>query len=71
MEIEFQQKMSNPIRELSSMQEILQVVPFEKELNTDSFIKLISTKMQNLLLRTTKHPKLLVPFELNDTKEES
>lgn len=71
MEIEFQQKMSNPIRELSNMQQILQVVPFEKELNIDNIIRLISTKIQDLLLTTTKHPKLLVPFELTEIKEES
>jgi len=71
MEIDIQQKVSNPIRELSNMHEILQVLPFEKELNTDNLIKLFSTKMLNLLLHTTKHPKLLVPFELSDTKDES
>jgi len=71
IDINIQQKVSNPIRELSKMNEILQVVPFEKELNIDSFIKLISTKIQNFLLRTTSHPKLLVPFELTEVKEES
>jgi len=71
MEIEFQQKVSNPIRELGHMGKILQVVPFEKELNTDSLFKLISTKIEDLLLQTTKHPKLLVPFERTETKEES
>jgi hypothetical protein len=71
MEIKFEQKISNPIRELSNMQQILQVVPFEKELNDDSFIKFISTKIEDLLLTTTRHPKLLVPFELDEEKEES
>jgi hypothetical protein len=71
MEIEFQQKVSNPIRELSQMEKILQVVPFEKNLTTNSLFNLISTKMQDLLLQTTKHPKLLVPFELTEIREES
>ncbi len=71
LEIDIQQKVSNPLRELANMHEILQVLPFEKELNTDNLIKLFSTKMLNLVLHTTKHPKLLVPFELSDTKDES
>ncbi|MCF6243757.1 MAG: hypothetical protein L3J43_01825 [Sulfurovum sp.] len=71
IEIEIEQKVSNPIRKLSSMNEILQVLPFEKELNTNNFIRLISTKMQDLVLSVTKHPKLLVPFELSEFKEQS
>jgi len=71
MEIDIEQKVANPIRELSNMSEILQVAPFEKHLNTDNFIKLISTKIQDFLLTTTRHPKLLVPFALTEGKEES
>jgi hypothetical protein len=70
MKIDIEQKVANPIRELSSMKNILQVAPFEKRLNTDSFMKLISTKVQDSLLTTTRHPKLLVPFALADGKEE-
>lgn len=62
MQIDIQQKLANPIRELSNMDNILQIAPFEQSLNTDSFIKLISTKVQDFILTTTKHPKLLVPF---------
>ncbi len=70
MKIDIEQKVANPIRELSSMQDILQVAPFEKHLNTDSFMKLISTRVQDFILTTTRHPKLLVPFALNEGKEE-
>ncbi len=70
MEIEIEQKISNPIRELSNMKEILQVAPFEKNLNTDNFIKLISMKVQDFILTTNRHPKLLVPFAISETKEE-
>lgn len=70
MKIDIEQKVANPIRELSNMNEILQVAPFEKDLNSDSFIKLISTKIQDFILTTTRHPKLLVPFALTDGKEE-
>ena len=71
MEIDIEKKVANPIRELTNMNNILQVAPFEKRLNTDSFLKLISTKVQDFLLTTNKHPKLLVPFELNEDKDES
>ncbi|WP_309500257.1 TrkA C-terminal domain-containing protein [Sulfurovum sp.] len=64
VELKFEQRVSNPIRELSKMEDILQVAPFEKRLNTDSFKRLISSKIQDFLLTTHRHPKLLVPFEI-------
>ncbi len=64
MEINIKQKVANPIREIANMKDILQIAPFEKQLNTDNFMKLISTKVQDFLLTTKKHPKLLVPFAL-------
>jgi len=71
MKIDIEQKIANPIRELSNMNEVLQIAPFEKRLNSDNFIKFISTKVQDFLLTTTRHPKLLVPFEVTEGKEES
>jgi len=64
MDITIEQKVTNPIRELSAMKDILQIAPFEKELNTDNLMKFVSTKVQDFLLTTKKHPKLLVPFAL-------
>ncbi len=64
MEVNIEQKVANPIRELSNMEDILQIAPFEKHLNTDSLRKLISNKIQDFLLTTNKHPKLLVPFAI-------
>ena len=66
MEINIEQKVANPIRELANMNDILQIAPFEKRLNTDNFMKLISTKVQDFLLTTNKHPKLLVPFAISE-----
>jgi len=62
MEINIVQKVANPIREISNMEDILQIAPFEKRLNTDSLKKLISDRVQDFLLTTNRHPKLLVPF---------
>jgi len=66
LEINIEQKVANPIRELANMKDILQIAPFEKRLNTDNFMKLISTKIQDFLLTTKKHPKLLVPFAISE-----
>ena len=66
MEINIEQKVVNPIRELTVMEDILQIAPFEKQLNTDSFMRLISTRVQDFLLTTKRHPKLLVPFALGE-----
>jgi len=66
MEINIEQKIANPIRELANMNNILQIAPFEERLNGDTFRKLISSKVQDFLLTTTKHPKLLVPFAITE-----
>ena len=70
MQIDIEQKVANPIRALSNMNEILQVAPFEKRLNSDNFAKYISTRVQDFLLTTTRHPKLLVPFAITEGKDE-
>lgn len=67
MEINIEQKVANPIRELSAMENILQVAPFENRLNTDSFRKYISSHIQDFLLTTNRHPKLLVPFAITES----
>jgi len=66
MDIHIEQKVANPIRELDSMVDVLQIVAFEKELNTYNFMRLISTRVKDFLLTTRKHPKLLVPFALSE-----
>ena len=67
MEMQIEQKVANPIRELSNMEDILQIAPFEKRLNTDSLRKLISNKIQDFILTTNRHPKLLVPFAITES----
>ncbi len=66
MDIKIEHKIANPIRELANMENVLQIAPFEKELNQNSFWKLISTKISDFLLTTRKHPKLLVPYALGE-----
>lgn len=67
MDIKIEQKVANPIRELSTMSDILQVAPFEKRLNTMSLRKLISNQIQDFLLTTNRHPKLLVPYAITES----
>jgi len=66
MDINIEQKVANPIRELTNMRDILQIAPFEEHLNGTSWRKLISVKVQDFLLTTQRHPKLLVPFVVNE-----
>jgi len=66
MDIHIEKKVANPIRELSRMTDILQIVPFEKELNRYNILKLVSTRVKDFLLTTKQHPKLLVPFALGE-----
>ncbi|MEA1954740.1 MAG: hypothetical protein U9O24_10155 [Campylobacterota bacterium] len=65
-EISIEHKVANPIRELTNMQQVLQIAPFENHLNGGSIIRLISTKIQDFLLASKRHPKLLVPFAINE-----
>ena len=66
MDIKIEQKIANPIREITAMDDILQIAPFEKILKTDNLFKFVSTKVQDFLLTTQRHPKLLVPFALGE-----
>ena len=66
MDIEIEQKIANPVRELSVMEDILQIAPFEKEFSTSNIMRFVSTRVQDFLLTTKRHPKLLVPFALGE-----
>jgi len=64
IQMKFEQKTANPIRELAKMPPFLQIVSFEKELNTQSYRKLFSSRVEDFIFTTNTHPKLLVPFSL-------
>ena len=66
MEITIEQKITNPIREINNMEDILQIAPFEKVLRSDNLLNFVSTRVQDFLLTTKRHPKLLVPFALGE-----
>jgi len=66
MEIKIETKIANPIRELSAMERVLQIAPFEETFHSNGIWRMISTKVSDFLLTTAKHPKLLVPYALDD-----
>ncbi len=61
--IEIEQKIANPIRELNNKSDILHLLPFNKALRKRGFIRILSQKMEDYVLSTNKHPKLLIPTE--------
>jgi len=64
--INIQQKITNPIKELNKMNNLVHIVPFEQELKSNSWLHIISTKIKDFILISHKHPKILVPFTSND-----
>ena len=64
IEIRIEQKVANPIREIAQINHVLHIIPFEKCLNSNKWKKLISSKVQDFILTTNTHPKLLVPFAI-------
>ncbi|KIM13398.1 MAG: hypothetical protein KU38_01750 [Sulfurovum sp. FS08-3] len=61
--IEIEQKIANPIRELNSKNDTLHILPFNKALRKRGFMRILSQKMEDYVLSTSKHPKLLIPAE--------
>ncbi len=64
--ITVEQKIANPIRELSKMRNILHINSF-KDKSKHAFIwQLIIMNISNLFPKIYRHPKLLIPFESSD-----
>jgi len=65
--VHINQDTANPIRVLKSMDNVIQVSAYSQHIKKKSIFNLISTKVQDYLLTTNKHPKILVPSEFSDT----
>jgi len=63
--ISIEEKKANPIRALGNMENILQIAPFTKEVESNSMLAIFSTKPSDYLLDSTKHPKLMIPVVLD------
>jgi hypothetical protein len=65
-ELDIEQKIANPIREISKMKNILQVAPFDGKWQADSYLQFFAMKFSDYLLTKHKHPKILVPYDMDD-----
>ena len=61
--VDVDQEIVNPIRTLKNMDNIIQIAAFGQETKKKSIFNLISTKTEDFLLTSKKHPKILVPSE--------
>jgi len=61
--IQVEQKTANPVRALERMDHILHIVPFTPSLLHEDFFRIFSTRLSDYLLKSTRHPKLLIPAE--------
>ena len=60
--IEIIKKNTNPIREMSLMNNILQIAPMSKNLKTSSVMSRFSTDISDYILRDSSYPKILIPI---------
>ncbi len=65
-EVNVEQKIANPIKEMKAMGNILQIAPFERKYNKYFWNTLLSTNTEDFLLTTHDFPKLLVPYTLHE-----
>ncbi len=64
-EIIVDQESVNPVRKLQSLDNIIQISAFNEKIKKRSIFNFISTQVQDYLLTTQKHPKILVPVEVS------
>lgn len=64
--VNFEYKISNPIREINKMERIIEIAPYSIRKVRSGIIEFIFSKSLDFLLIANKHPKLLVPFESSD-----
>ncbi len=56
------QSKENPIKAIKKSKSILLVIPFKDNMNFNKFVAFFKRDVNCLLLRTNKHPKLLIPI---------
>jgi len=56
------QERKNPIQAIRSSKNILLIIPFRDTINFNKFLAFFKRDINSLLLRTNKHPKLLIPI---------
>ena len=61
--VEIKEKHNNPIRDIKNKKNILLILPYRKDMDVKSFIAYFKRDIDSILLRISKHPKLLIPIE--------
>ncbi len=63
LKIEIREKKANPIRELKEESDILNIIPFDREVLKKPIFNFFSRKFSRYFLSIKKHPQLLIPLE--------
>ncbi len=63
--IEIKEERANPIRKLSTMSSVLQIAPLKEDHGRNSFWSMFSSNIEDFLMSSSKHPKLLIPVVLD------
>ena len=63
MKIDIIREKKNPIKAIKESKNILLIIPFTKEMSFNGILAFFKRDVDTLLLRTNKHPKLLISIE--------
>jgi hypothetical protein len=63
--VDIKQKHKNPIRDIKSKKNILLIIPYTQDMDIKSLWAYFKRDIDSILLRISKHPKLLIPIEEN------
>ena len=66
-EITVDQERANPVRKVQNLEAVIQLAAFNLKSSRRSLFNVISTRVQDYLLTTESHPKILVPVELSES----
>jgi hypothetical protein len=61
--VEIEKKVRNPIQDILDKSSIMLILPYDDKIDLESFFAYFNRDVDSLLLRITKHPKLLIPIE--------
>jgi len=60
--VEMVRKIANPVREMFAMRDVLHIVPFDQALCRPSLPDLLRAEAMRWVMRSKRHPRLLVPY---------
>ena len=63
MKIDIIKEKKNPIKAIKESKNILLIIPFTKDISFNGILAFLKRDVDTLLLRTNRHPKLLISIE--------